>query len=94
MGLDDLIENEEDEELEECEFLHIDVEDWKPEDEVLPDFEADVDEHVVLQQSKTDIVFESARGDANVDLSEIQSAVNEEDCDNSNFCVIKTRPEP
>ena len=55
------------------------VEDWKPEDEVLPDIEEDIDEHVVLSQSKTDVIFDMVGGEMIVDMSEIRNAINEED---------------
>ena len=84
LGLDDMLEDEADEELEEGEFLPTGVEDWKPDDEVLPDHEADVNEHVVLHQSKTDVVIDKVGGDVTVDLSEIQTAMNEEERDEVN----------
>ena len=41
-------EEDEEEELEEGELLPTEVDDWKPEDEMIPDIEEDIDEHVVL----------------------------------------------
>ena len=72
-------EDEKEEELEKGEILPTDVEDWKPEDEVLPDIKADIDKHVVLTQSKNGVVFYTVGGEVIVDLSEIQNALNEED---------------
>ena len=87
LNLDELMvgdEGGEDEELEEGEFLPTDVEHWKPNDEVLPDHKGDIDEHVVLNQSKKNVVIDTIGGEMFVDLSEIQNAVNEEERDDVN----------
>ena len=46
---------------------------------MIPDNEEDIDEHVILSQSKTDVVFDTVGGEMIVDLSEIWNAINEED---------------
>ena len=51
---------------------------------MLPDIEADIDEHVMLTQSKTDVVFDTVGGEVTVDLSEIHNAVREEDKEDEN----------
>ena len=52
LGIDDMVMDDEEEELEEGEMLPTEVDDWQPDDTVLPDLEADVDEHIVINQSK------------------------------------------
>ena len=88
LDLDDLlVGDEEEEELEEGEFLPTEVEDWNPNDKVLPDMEEDIDEHIVISQSKTGVVFDTVGGEVTVDLSEIQNAVSEEDNEEENESV-------
>ena len=55
------------------------IEDWKLDDEVLPDVDEDINEHVVPNQSKTDVVLEGDAGATLIDLEEIKSSMNEED---------------
>ena len=64
--------------LEEGEILPLVIEDWKSYNEVLPDVDEDINEHVVPNQSKTEVVFERASATL-IDLDEIKSSMNEED---------------
>ena len=54
--------SEKDEGLEEGEMLPPVIEDWKSDDEVLPDVDEDINEHVVPNQSKTEVVYEGDVG--------------------------------
>ena len=80
-NIDDLIEENESEdatESDEVNVLKADVLDWNSGDEVVEDCDDDIEEHIVMDQSKTEGEFEEIVGEAMNELSEIRSSVNEE----------------
>ena len=70
--------SDKDQGLEEGEMLPPVIEDWKSDDEVLPDEDEDINEHIVSNQSKTEVVFEEDMDVNVVDLAEVKSTLNEE----------------
>ena len=67
-------------ELEEGEIdvTKVDVADWKPEDEVFPDDADDIDEHMVIEQPVTEMVFEDNSEKDPIDLEELRTEINVE----------------
>ena len=53
------------------------IEDWKSDDEVLPNEDEDINEHIVLNQSKTEVVLDGVIGATLIDLEELKSSIIE-----------------
>ena len=60
---------------------------------MLPDLEADVDEHVVINQSRTDVVYDTIGSEMLVDLSDLQNAVHEEETEDVDEVLETSRAE-
>ena len=58
--------------------MKTDMLDWNSGDEIVEDDDDDIEEHIVLDQSKTEVEIEENIGDARKELSEIRSSVYEE----------------
>lgn len=67
--------------LEEGEFIPDEIVDWKSDDEVLPDPDVDINEHVVEEQQTTDVVIDEDLGEV---LDNIRGRV-EYDIEDSSF---------
>ena len=81
LGIDDLLDLEDDNDeggLEEGEFMPIDVPNWKSDEEKIDDVEMDINEHIVIDQTMTDVIHEDGEGDVLIDLEEIKSRMNNE----------------